>query len=354
MQHTLKHARLAGLAVTVGAVTKDFVAEGLKQGQSQAHLERIAKTVGLNKRQVAGPGVTTVDLCEDAARRLLAAMALSPESIDAVIFVTQTPDHLQPNNASLLHGRLGLKKTTAAFDLSLGCSGWVYGLHQAVLCATFAERILLCAGDTLTSLIHPDDHAIYPLFGDAGSVAIIERTPEVVPWHFVLGADGSKAKVIQVPAGGARQPSTGTPFKLLEDEDGNRRREDQLAIDGAEVFSFSLREVPPAVQQVMQMADWSVAEVEALILHQANEFLVTNLARKCGFPLEKVPAGLAGKYGNQSSASLPATLLEAYAAPLRTRKMKIVGCGFGVGLSWGAFATELGPCVTLPIMPLKS
>jgi 3-oxoacyl-[acyl-carrier-protein] synthase-3 len=353
MHHTLNQIRIAGLAVSVGAETKDFRAEGLKAGRTAAQLERVARTVGLNQRQVVTPGVTALDLCEDAARRLLSAMDLEPTSLDAIIFVTQTPDHSQPCNAAILHGRLGLSASAAAFDISLGCSGWVYGLHQAALLAAQAGRVLLCAGDTLSTLTHPEDHALHPLFGDAGSATIVEKTGQSNPWHFCLGTDGSRAAAIQVPAGGARQPLEAISLEAISDADGNRRRPDQLSMDGAEVFNFSLREVPPAVKVVMQMASWTPMEADALILHQANRFLVSSLGNKCGFPAEKVPANLGETYGNQSSASLPAALLHSYSHLLTHGRLKVVACGFGVGLSWGAWAAEIGPCVMVPIQPYK-
>ena len=351
MHHSLNQVRLAGLAVTVGSTTKDFIAEGLKLGRPAAQLERVARTIGLQQRQVTTPGVTALDLCENATRRLLAAMDLDPASLDAIIFVTQTPDHSQPSNATILHGRLGLSTSAAAFDISLGCSGWVYGLHQAALLCAHAGRVLLCAGDTLSCLTHPEDHAVHPLFGDAGSATILEKTGTPAPWHFCLGTDGTRASAIQVPVGGARQPAGSAPLPVIKDADGNSRRADQLCMDGAEVFNFSLREVPPAVKVVMQMAQWTPQDADALILHQANRFLVSSLGQKCGFPADKVPADLVAKYGNQSSASVPAALIQAYGSALAERRLKIVGCGFGVGLSWGAFAAELGPCVTVPIEP---
>ena len=198
MHSSLSNIRLAGVAVTTGSVVRDFIADGLAAGVDRATLERTAKTVGLRERRVASAGVTALDLCADATERLLSEMGLDASSIDAVIFVTQTPDYPQPNNASLLHGRLGLSKSAPAYDLSMGCSGWVTGLHQAaLLCAHGgAARVLLCAGDTLSRLTNPGDRSTDPLFGDAGSATLIEKTGRSTPLHFVLGADGAGAEAI--------------------------------------------------------------------------------------------------------------------------------------------------------------
>jgi len=353
MHSSISNVRLAGLAVSTGSLTRDFIADGLALGLDRVMLERTAQTIGLRERKVAAPGVTALDLCEDAARRLLDAAGLDASSIDAVIFVTQTPDHSQPNNASLLHGRLGLAQGAAAFDLSLGCSGWVYGLHQAaLLCAHGgAARVLLCAGDTLSRLTHPKDRSADPLFGDAGSAALIERTGQGAPWHFELGADGKGANAIIVPQGGARMPADCKPLTEIPDLDGNVRHAANLAMQGGEVFNFSLRQAPPAVAAVMRQAHYAVEATDGLVLHQANRFVITTVGRKCGFPAEKTPSDVVEHYGNQSSASIPCALIHAFAEPLSARPLKLVLCGFGVGWSWGAVAAEFGPLVVAPIQP---
>ncbi len=351
MHSSLSNIRVAGLAVTTGSIVRDFIADGLAAGVDRAALERAAQTIGLRERRVAAAGVTALDLCADAAERLLAEMGLDASSIDAVIFVTQTPDHAQPNNASLLHGRLGLSKSAPAYDLSLGCSGWVYGLHQAaLLCAHGgAARVLLCAGDTLSRLTNPGDRSADPLFGDAGSAALVEKTGRAAPWHFVLGADGTGAPAIIVKQGGARQP--GGPLNEKTDAEGNRRHDANLAMSGADVFSFTLREVPPALQSVLRHAGLSPESLDALVLHQANRFILSTLAKKIGVAAERTPMGVVEKYGNQSSASIPCALIDGLGERLTAGPLKVAGCGFGVGLSWGAFAGELGPLAVASILP---
>ncbi len=351
MHSSLSNIRVAGLAVTTGSIVRDFIADGLAAGVDRAALERAAQTIGLRERRVAAAGVTALDLCADATERLLAEMGLDASSIDAVIFVTQTPDHAQPNNASLLHGRLGLSKSAPAYDLSLGCSGWVYGLHQAaLLCAHGgAARVLLCAGDTLSRLTNPGDRSTDPLFGDAGSATLVEKTGRAAPWHFVLGADGTGAPAIIVKQGGARQP--GGPLNEKTDAEGNRRHDANLAMSGADVFSFTLREVPPALQSVLRHAGLSPESLDALVLHQANRFILSTIAKKIGVAAERTPMGVAEKYGNQSSASIPCALIDGLGERLTAGPLKVAGCGFGVGLSWGAFAGELGPLAVASILP---
>ena len=338
MQSTLTHVRLAGLAVSVGSVVRDFQADGLAAGQDPAQLARLAKAIGLRARRVAAPGVTALDLCADAAARLLDEAAVDASSLDAVIFVTQTPDHPQPNNAALLHARLGLSKAAATYDLSLGCSGWVSGLHQAaMLCGAGAARVLVCAGDTLSRLVDPHDPATAPLFGDAGSAMLVEKTGEATAMHFVFGTDGAGASAIIVPAGGARLPEERGPSACLR-------------MDGAAVYEFALREVPPAVAGALKLAGWTPESADHLVLHQANRFVVSSVARKCGFPEAKAPMDLVEQFGNQSSASIPAALAHACAEALQGGRRRLVVCGFGVGFSWGAATLEAGPMVVAPTL----
>lgn len=353
MHTSLSNIRLAGLAVTTGSVVRDYVADGLAAGLDRAALERNARTVGLHERRVAVAGVTALDLCADATTRLLAEMGLDATSIDAVIFVTQTPDHAQPNNASLLHGRLGLSKSAPAYDLSMGCSGWVTGLHQAaLLCAHGgAARVLLCAGDTLSRLTNPGDRSTDPLFGDAGSATIVEKTGRSEPWHFVLGADGTGAGAIVVKQGGARQPAG--PLVERTDAEGGRFHDANLVMNGADVFSFTLLEVPSAIQAVLRHAGLTPETTDALVLHQANRFILSTLAKKTGFTEAQTPMAAFGRYGNQSSASIPCALIDGLGVRLEAGSLKVVGCGFGVGLSWGAFAGEFGPLTIVPVAPLS-
>jgi 3-oxoacyl-[acyl-carrier-protein] synthase-3 len=341
MLSSLNHLRLAGLAVEVGSEKRRLMDEIGLYGGDPAQVERIARTVGLETRSVAAPGITALDLCEKAAGRLLGTMDIDPSSIDAVVFVTQTPDHSQPANANLLHGRLGLAKSAVAFDLAQGCSGFVYGLHYAgMLCSHGAARVLLCCGDTLSRLVNPRDRSVAPLFGDAGSAVLLERTGKSAPWHFSLGSDGSGSAVIRVTAGGARQPiRPGEPLPETADAEGNVRHPGNLVMNGAEVFNFSLREPPTAIAQVMAAAGWDAAKVDSLVLHQANRFILQTLGKRLGFPPEKVPVASLARHGNLSAASIPAALAEEL-GPRLGSPMKLVLCGFGVGLSWGAVALE--------------
>ena len=349
MRSSLPNLRIAGIAVAYGEETRRLRDEVALYGGDAGQIDRIARTVGLESRSVAAPGTTALDLGERAARRLLDELDVDPSSLDAILFVTQTPDHSQPANANLLHGRLGLSKSAVATDLSQGCSGFVLGLHYAGLLCSHggAARVLLCCGDTLTRLVNPRDRAVAPLFGDAAAAILVERTGRGKEWHFSLGADGSGAMDICVPSGGARRPIlAGEALPETADGEGNIRHPGNLRMDGPGVFNFSLREPPRAIAEVMAAAGWTPAEADALVCHQANRFIVQTLARQAGFLAEKAPVASLARHGNLSSASIPAALVGELGPRISAGSLKLVLCGFGVGLAWGAVALELGPCGT--------
>ena len=351
MKSVLKNFKISAMSLSTGSIIKSYIDDGLAKDIPRTKLERISKTIGLNNRKIALNNITALDLCEDASRRLFKSHDVDVASLDAIIFVTQTPDFSQPNNASLLHGRLGLSQDAMAYDISMGCSGWVYGLHQAALLCAHAGlgRVLLCAGDTLSRLTHPQDQSIDPIFGDAGSATLVERTGEGKDMYFMFGTLGSMSSAIKVPAGGSREPFSASTKNEAKDEFGNISTPENLQMNGADVFNFTLREVPRAIQSVMSLANYQINQVDALVLHQANKFVVQTIAQNTGFDSKNVPNTAFEKFGNQSSTSIPCVLIDSLGAQLSNKSLKIVGCGYGVGLSWAAFAGEIGPITFCPI-----
>ncbi|MFN7341351.1 MAG: 3-oxoacyl-ACP synthase III family protein [Opitutia bacterium] len=310
---------------------------------------RIRDFVGIQSRHIAPAGITALDLCEKAAR-----VALGGQSPDAIVFVTQTPDHPQPCNANILHGRLGLGKDVACFDINQGCSGWVYGLWVAcsLVEAGGCERVLLCAGDTISQIIHPKDRAVVPLFGDAGTATVLtRRTAPGNPLVFSLHSDGTGKDAICVPHGGARRPIGPDSSAESADAEGNVRNPCSLLMSGLEVFNFTLREEPGAIKSLLSSAGLAAADIDHLVFHQANKFILTNLAKRVGVPLDKVPMRTLAEFGNQSSASIPFAMAHELATSLAQGERTLLASGFGVGLSWASFVGKVGPiarCQTVP------
>jgi 3-oxoacyl-[acyl-carrier-protein] synthase-3 len=330
-------AQITGIQTTLGPVQRCIDDDIENFGGKVAQIERIKKTIGLNKRYVVTDDLTSLDLCEDAARRLRIN-----GDVDAIIFVTQTPDHFQPCNAAKLHGRLGLPVSCAAFDVALGCSGWVYGLHLASLMieAGGCERVLLAAGDTMSRCVHPRDRSAASLFGDGGTATLVEKNSQGNETWFCLHTDGSQWENIQVPAGGFRLPKSAETSRVSTDAKGNTRSEETLLMDGAEVFNFSIQREPEAIREILDFSGLGVTDIDSLVFHQANRFIISNIAKRLKFPPEHVPRASVEKFGNLSSASIPTAICDEV-LPDSTVDQRIICSGFGVGLSWATALTTI-------------
>ena len=307
-------------------------------------LQKIAQATGVFTRHISRPDQCASDLCFHAAVRLLEELDWDKDSLDAIIVVSQSFDYICPATSCVLHGRLGISKDCAAFDLSLGCSGYVYGLWNAAsLIAAGCKRVLLMAGETPSMTASPLDKSARPLFGDAGSATAIE-VEENRQMCFELGTDGTGYKHLIVPAGGFRQRHTAETARRTEREGGNIRSDEDLFMDGAEIFTFTLREVPPMLNKVLTRAEWGVGDIDAFVFHQANRFIVDYLAKKMKLRHDRVPYSL-NEFGNTSSASIPLTISHCLPQPLRKGGTRLVLAGFGIGFSWGAVALECGPVI---------
>ncbi len=298
---------------------------------------RIAEATGIRERRVAAPGQCASDLAEAAARRLLDGLGWAAETVELLIVVTQTAERPMPGDALLLHRRLGLPRRAVAFDVGLGCSGYVYGLWTAaaLLRSLGAGRGLLVVGDTTTRVIDPADRSVAPLFGDAAAATALEADPGAPPMRFHLGSDGAGAPYLTVAGGGRRDPD----------------ERPRLFMDGTQVFAFTLREAPASVAAALDLAGWRIDGVDHLVLHQANRQMIERLARKLGAAPERTVVALE-RHGNTSSASIPLALAEGAGDSLRSGARRLLLSGFGVGWSWGSAALESGPwpvCETIEL-----
>ena len=313
-------------------------------GGNVKQLERLKKTIGLHKRRVVDEETTAADLCLAATEHLLVGLNTPAEEIDAVICVTQMPDYSQPCNAAVLHGRLGLGKDCAALDVNLGCSGYVYGLWlaQSMVASGGCSRVLLLAGDTISRVVHEKDRAVAPLFGDGGSATLIRAAGGAPASYFSLQTDGTGYGNLIVPAGGARRPKSPQTAEAAEDEAGNLRSPENLFMDGAEIFNFSITEEPRSVKEILEYAGMDAEKVDYFVFHQANRYILSNIAKRLKLDLDKVPMQTVEKYGNQSSASIPSAICGELSACLKDGEgSRLLLSGFGVGLSWASCIVDL-------------
>lgn len=317
------HARIAGIVTTVGRERREFSVEASSMGLSEGEAARLQRALGLGSRHVVADSETTVDLCVASARRLLAGLHLKPDDLSAVILVTQTPDYSAPSSAITIQHLLGMPVTTMAFDMRLGCSGFVYGLSVASsLVESGFQKVLLCVGDVASRFVDPTDHTIAPLMGDAGAAILVERAPSES--YFQLYSDGSGARALIIPNSGIRHTEADeglTPY---------------MRMDGAAVFNFTLQRVPSLIGDILKMANLSTEQPDYFVLHQPNKYILKNLQKRLQLPESKVPMSTQGVFGNQNSASIPGTINGFLSEAYTNGSLLSVFAGFGIGLSWAA------------------
>lgn len=288
--------------------------------------------------------VCASDLCVEAAEHLLSDLSWEKKEIDAIVFVSQTPDFYNvPATSCLMQERLGLSKDCYTLDIALGCSGWVYGM--SVICSLVQSgsirRALLLAGDTPSKFCSTDDKSTYPLFGDAGTATALEYDTAAKPIRFAMYTDGSGYKAININAGGYRNPVSVESFKIKNHGEGRDRNDVSLEMDGESVFVFGISKAPKAVKALSEHYSIDLDGVDVFTFHQANMMMNEKIRNKLKINESKVPYSLQ-EYGNTSCASIPLTLVTRRSEVLKTRTVNHIACGFGVGLSWGAmnFETE--------------
>lgn len=311
---------------------------------SKAERDLLIKTTGIEKRFFARDGLTTGDLCEAAAKKLIAELNWNVNEIDLLIFVSQSPDHFVPATSIILQHKLGLGKQAAAYDINLGCSGYVYGLSSimAMMATGGFRKALLCAGDISTAALNPKDKSAYPLFGDAGTVTAIEydRNSTIA---FNLQSDGSGKDAIIIPDGGLRNRISDETFIEKEYEPGVIRHRRNLWLNGFDVFNFSVREAPPNINSLLEFCGITNEKPDLYIMHQANKLMNETIRKKLKVAPEKVPYSL-DEFGNTSSASIPMTIVARCQKEVKEKKNWLFA-SFGVGLSWASCYFESEPFI---------
>ena len=344
---SIQNVRLAGISACVP--------KGVQKNEdfdliSPEDRQKLIQTTGIANRRIALKEQCTSDLCFSAAEALLEDLQWNRDEIDAIVLVTQSADYTVPATAPILQDRLRLPKSCLAFDMNLGCSGYTYGLQVvgSLLSAGKLRKGLLLVGDTPSKTVSARDRSAATIFGDAGAATALE-THEGATMHFDFGSDGSGYAAIIIPDGGLRNPVGYESLEMVDVDEGITRNRCQLILDGVEVFNFSIREVPKTVRSLMTFANRSVDDIDAFVFHQANLFMNDLIRKKLKLPAEKVHYTLR-EYGNTSSASIPLTIVSELRSEMVARKMSLVLCGFGVGLSWATSYVETDRISCPPIV----
>lgn len=337
-----------GIAGVACAVPKNNVpVESFASVFGEEVTDKFTSGTGIKATYKALPEQTASDLAVAAAQELFAHISVDKSEIGTMFLVTQSPDYRRPSSASIVQLRLELPVDCSCMEINLGCSGFVYGLQtaMAMMAASDYKYGLLLMGETATKLVDPLDKSIVMMYGDAGAAILLERK-EGVETTSLLRSDGSRYKAIVLPAGGFRDMNP--DHERFMCSDGIERSLYDIFMDGTSVFSFSISDVPKAIMDYLMLTETTVADYNAFLFHQANQFIIKQLIRKMKLPKEQVPLSL-DRYGNTGGISIPLTLCDAYGDKGR-KKLKALICGFGIGLSWGVANIEVDTDNVFPII----
>jgi 3-oxoacyl-[acyl-carrier-protein] synthase III len=320
---------------------------------SEAERALLIKTTGVEERRLAPPTLTTSDLCFEAANRILAECGIHRDEIGILVFVSQSGDYYLPATAALLQDRLGLSRNTIAFDVGLGCSGYIYGLAiiASMMRTCRIKNALLLTGDVSSTTLSPEDKSTYPLFGDAGAATLIQASDKAIPWHFNLMTDGSGADSIMIPDGGTRNKIDDHSFDVEDIADGIRRHRLNLILKGPEIFAFATKEVPLSVRELADHHAFNIQDIDFFVMHQANRLMNETIRKKLLIASEKVPYSL-DQFGNTSSASIPLTIVTRMHEAMSSKPLRLLLSGFGVGLSWGNVLLNTDRVICSPLIEL--
>jgi 3-oxoacyl-[acyl-carrier-protein] synthase-3 len=301
----------------------------------EEEVKKVVDKVGVIERRFADEKTCSSDLCFAAAEKLIADNKIDRSEIDLVVFLSQTPDYRMPATSILLQDRLGLPMTTMAFDVSLGCSGFISAMTiiYSMMQNNGFRKALLLDGETRSKVYSRKDRREAFIFGDAGVAALIERDKKFGESYFSLNSDGSRGELIMIPGGGYRNMSSAETLKeKVVDEYGNIRSDEQGYMNGADVFNFVIVEVPRDIKNLVAASGEDVQNLDFYVFHQANEFINNHIAKKMKLDKTKIPWTIQ-KYGNTSSVSVPLTICSELKDQMQGKK-KILMSAFGVGMAW--------------------
>lgn len=318
---------------------------------SKKHLENFINTTGVEERRIADKNTCASDLCFDAAINLFEQTDTNPEEIDALIFLSQTPDYRVPGTSIILQNKLGLDKSTIAFDVNLTCSGYIYGLFLAYSLANVSgiNNVLLLVGETLSKITSENDKSTGLLLGDGGSATLINKNDKYEESYFSLNTDGASYESVIIPGGGFRNMSSIETLTEKVDEEGNTRNEEQIRMDGLDVFSFAVSRIPKDVKNLLEFANIDLSNIDKIVFHQSNKYMMNVIAKKAKADISKMLYSIQ-KYGNTSGVSIPLTIADQK-SKINNSDVLLLN-GIGAGFSWGSTILKLVDCTILNVNEL--
>ncbi|MDR1653973.1 MAG: ketoacyl-ACP synthase III [Prevotellaceae bacterium] len=306
--------------------------EDLAQEFPEWTVEKIASKIGVNQRHIAEKNQTAADLGVNAAEKLFTEHNIDKNSVDFLLFCTQSPDYFLPTSACIMQNKLNLPTTCGALDFNLGCSGYVYGLSLAkgLIVSGIAKNVLLITAETYTKHLHPKDKGNRTIFGDAAAATLISTDGFAEIGNFALGTDGKGAENLIVKTGAFREKNAKND--LTFDENKFPKSSDFLFMDGGEIFNFTAKAVPELVDETLKINNLQQKNIDLFVFHQANKFMINFLRKQLKIDKEKFFVFMEN-VGNTVSCTIPIALYEAQKQGVLKGNALLVG--FGVGYSWG-------------------
>ena len=299
-------------------------------------IKRIIESSGFLKRRITDKNTSTADLCIKAAEDLIKNKHINTSDIDALLFLSYTPDYLMPATSYIIHEKLNLSQNCICMDIPQACSGYIIGLYQAsMLINSGCKKVLMLVGDSFSKFNDMFIDNTAPIFGDAGSATLIEYDKYANKAYFILNSDGRNHDALICKNGGFKNP----PKKDLFYNDSQFKYEAKM--DGGRIFDFTMSNIVPNIEELLNYSNLKTNKIDLFLFHQANKFILENIAIKLKIPTEKISTRTLTQYGNQCGASIPCTISNVYQKEVSQKENKCLLSGFGVGLSWGSSIIDI-------------
>jgi len=336
VKFAFENVKIKGISSVVPTTEKSLLDEKDLYDGNEKKINRVINSSGFLKRRITDESITTSDMCLQAAEDLLSHLDVGREEIDAILFISYTPDYLMPATAYVLHKKLGLSQNCIAMDIPQACSGYIIGLYQAaMLLNSGCKKVLLLVGDSFSKFSDMFINKTAPVFGDAGSATLLEFDPKAEKMYFNINSDGNGYDALICENGGFRNPVTRESFY----ENGQFKYNSRM--EGGRIFDFTMNNVTPNIEELLDFAGVKTENIDKFVFHQANKFILENLALKLNIAQDALSTETLTEYGNQCGASIPCTISNTLNEIVSNTNMTYLLAGFGVGLSWASAIINL-------------
>ncbi len=342
---SFKNKKITGVLSVVPANAVRFEDEVGNYAFPPEQTLALKKMMGYNVHRICKSANACIsDLIKHGFDYLFREGKLAREEVDALILLTNSPDYPVPPTSNILQHELGLKTDCICLDINQGCAGYMVGLMQAFLLLEQAEvrKVTVVTADIESRTHSFRDRASFPLMGDAATITIVEKGESAEILQFIK-MDGGGAKAILMPAGGLKCPASEDTIRWKDDGNGNVMTDHHIRMEGGDIFNFVMKTVPKMFFDIFEKYGLDFGDVDYLMVHQPNKFLLSRLAKKLGVPAEKMPSNVVENLGNSAGSTIPNDITLNLGEELEKRSFKLCLGAFGEGLIWSATILNVGP-----------